>query len=85
MKRELAEIEWADAFGVTDTYWQGTVKGFPYHDHDPFVCRTTGYIVNISKNYVWVAQTIGPGDSMGGVFAIPISMITKKRRIKWAT
>jgi len=57
MKIKLVEIEWLDSKGVTDR-WE-YLSEIEYME--PNVCTSVGYLLNNTKNYKEICQSINNG------------------------
>ena len=72
---KLIEVEWDDSAG--DPHW--TESGLTVW---PMKCRTAGYLMRETKQYVVIAPTVTPDGWTMSPLAIPKGCITKRRRLK---
>jgi hypothetical protein len=80
---KLVYVEWVDSAAMTGTWNDlSTVRGKP----QPFVCRSVGWVVSESRDYLQIAAHLAGEPSAephqaGGDMSIPKAAITRRRTL----
>lgn len=75
--REIVEVEWEDA--CSEDRW-GTKED--YMKRTTLLCRSSGYLLKVTKREVTVVQNLASSGSMADSMTIPRTWVTKIRKLK---
>lgn len=79
MSRRAIEITWIDSGGQEGRVWDFKDNyTWPRDEH-----KSIGYVLGKKKGYLYIAQSLTK-DQVGRVFRIPLSCITKVKKVRAA-
>lgn len=77
-KQPVVEVDWIDSYG---SHGWASRKDRLASDSTTAYCKTVGYLIRKSKNWIELAESVGMNDNVGCSTTIPRAMVARVRTL----